>query len=86
MSTFVFWQNFKQIKKYIVPIDGRPSGAILVLGHYDHDLEWPKPDQDDGGINPASSLRHHKQFYVNGTKCDLTGELRRTEVRVNSLI
>jgi len=69
-------------------VDGRPSGAILILGYYDHDLEWPKPDLNSGDdvINPETTLRHHKQFYANGTKCDLTGEHRKTEVRVCIII
>jgi len=29
--------------------------------------------------------RYHTQQYVNGTKCDLNGNLRRTEVRVSDL-
>ena len=28
-------------------------------------------------------IRHHKQYYTNGSVCDLTGEMRRTEVRVS---
>ena len=56
----------------------------MILGHYDHDLEWPLIKEGDAE-DPATALRHHKQFYANGTKCDLTGDLRKTEVRVRML-
>ncbi|XP_059082809.1 protein OS-9-like [Tigriopus californicus] len=54
--------------------DNRPSGKIMSLGQYDHDYEWKEGE----GV---AGLKHHSQFYLNGSACDLTGSLRQTEVR-----
>ena len=36
---------------------------------------------EDESKSDFPKLRHHTQIYLNGTKCDLTGNLRKTEVR-----
>jgi hypothetical protein len=54
----------------------------MILGYYDHDLEWPVAKGSEEREDPLQTLRHHKQFYTNGSKCDLTGDMRKTEVRV----
>ena len=55
----------------------------MILGYYDHDLEWPESNPGESEDEIQATLRHHKQFYSNGSKCDLTGDLRKTEVRVS---
>ena len=55
----------------------------MILGYYDHDLEWPESNPGETEDEIQATLRHHKQFYSNGSKCDLTGDLRKTEVRVS---
>jgi hypothetical protein len=55
----------------------------MVLGYYDHDLEWPESNPGESEDEMQATLRHHKQFYTNGSKCDLTGDFRKTEVRVS---
>ena len=54
------------------------------MGYYDHDLEWPELNPEETEDERQATLRHHKQFYTNGSKCDLTGDLRKTEVRVSN--
>jgi len=64
--------------------DGKPSGPVMVLGFYDHDENLDDEDLlGKSGDNMPKLRRHHAQIYTNGSKCDLTGQLRRTEVRVN---
>ena len=68
---------------FFVP-DGKPSGKILNLGSYNNDYEWPEEEASSGA--GASGLgddpKHPSQFYANGTECDLTGNMRKTEVKV----
>jgi len=45
------------------------------LGKYNGDFEW----SEGFDVN----LKHHSQFYANGTECDLTGNMRKTEVKVS---
>jgi len=67
----------KAIRQYHME-DGKPSGAILVLGYYDHDQDWSNSGQN----RPANKkFSHHSQFFTNGSLCDLTNELRKAEVR-----
>ena len=51
----------------------------MSLGRYDHDYEWNETTEAEKANGLAHS--HHSQFYTNGSLCDLTGKLRRTEVR-----
>jgi hypothetical protein len=59
----------------------------LVLGIYDHDQDWSGEDEEEEKSptgEPIPRLRkHHTQMYTNGSQCDLTGQLRATEIRVN---
>lgn len=48
------------------------------LGHYAGDTDWSLVTIEK---NPSNKERYHSQFYSNGTTCDLTGKLRKTEVR-----
>ena len=42
--------------------------------------------QEKGSKSKNRINRYHSQEYVNGTKCDLTGRPRRTEVRVSFIL
>lgn len=57
--------------------EGKPSGPILHLGHYDYDKEL----DEDLKNSETKIKRHHTQIYANGSQCDLTGNARQTEVR-----
>ena len=38
--------------------------------------EKPKPGKS------SAAKKYHSQYYVNGTKCDLTGKERETQIKV----
>ncbi|XP_071545027.1 uncharacterized protein [Panulirus ornatus] len=63
------------IKQYHLE-DSKASGPIIILGKYESEYNWKNSSETKNRLQ-----RFHSQFYVNGTKCDLTGEPRRTEVR-----
>nr|XP_045624943.1 protein OS-9-like [Procambarus clarkii] len=63
------------IKQYHLE-DNKASGPIIILGKYESEYNWKNSSETKNRLQ-----RFHSQFYVNGTKCDLTGEPRRTEVR-----
>ncbi|XP_050714455.1 protein OS-9-like isoform X2 [Eriocheir sinensis] len=63
------------IKQYHLE-DNKASGPIIILGKYESEYNWKNSSETKNRLQ-----RFHSQFYVNGTKCDLTGESRRTEVR-----
>lgn len=84
-----------EIRQYHME-DGKPSGAIMKLGKYDHDFDWSQSKDIGNDVSQASSHfeklhslrqskkgrpKYHSQYYVNGSTCDLTGELRKSEVR-----
>ncbi|KAK4313059.1 hypothetical protein Pmani_015578 [Petrolisthes manimaculis] len=56
--------------------DNKASGQIIVLGRYESEYNWRNSSETKNRLQ-----RFHSQFYVNGTRCDLTGEPRNTEVR-----
>ncbi|KAK8744618.1 hypothetical protein OTU49_000534 [Cherax quadricarinatus] len=63
------------IKQYHLE-DNKASGPIIILGKYESEYNWKNSSETKNRLQ-----RFHSQFYVNGTKCDLTGVPRRTEVR-----
>ena len=81
-----FYKDYKDILVHFMILftDGKPSGQIMILGFYDHDKDL---DDEESKTEepPLPRLRHHTQIYLNGSKCDLTGNLRHTEVRVSFL-
>ncbi|XP_042896237.1 protein OS-9 isoform X2 [Parasteatoda tepidariorum] len=68
----------KAIKQFHIE-DGRIAGEILTLGLYELDNKWEDElyEEKFERVKP-----HHAQSYVNGTKCDLTGLPRNTEVKI----
>ncbi|GFY53858.1 protein OS-9 [Trichonephila inaurata madagascariensis] len=60
--------------------DGQIIGQVITLGLYDSDYDWSN-DTDQEKFKHVKQ-RYHSQWYVNGTKCDLTGQPRTAEVRL----
>jgi len=60
----------RSVKQYHVEND-KPVGAVLVLGVH-------SPDKDTWA---PSNKTYQPQWYNNGSKCDLTGKPRQTELR-----
>ncbi|XP_055945301.1 protein OS-9-like isoform X2 [Argiope bruennichi] len=60
--------------------DGQIIGQVITLGLYDSDYDWSN-DTDEDKFKHVKQ-RYHSQYYVNGTKCDLTGHPRSAEVRL----
>ncbi|GFT00165.1 protein OS-9 [Nephila pilipes] len=60
--------------------DGQIIGQVITLGLYDSDYDWNN-DTDQEKFKHVKQ-RYHSQLYVNGTKCDLTGQPRNAEVRL----
>ena len=68
--------------------DGKSQGVELVLGKYESEYDWSSGGKGGADVTSGTGSNHnrlqrfHSQFYSNGTKCDLTGEPRKAEVRV----
>jgi len=60
----------RDIRQYHMEGDA-PVGAVILLGTHN-------PDQDRL-VEPNKT--YHPQWYGNGSRCDLTGQMRQTEVR-----
>ncbi|KAK9529118.1 hypothetical protein VZT92_013233 [Zoarces viviparus] len=59
--------------------DTEIKGDILFLGYYESEFDW---SNDTAKASKQHRLkRYHSQTYVNGSKCDLNGNPRETEVR-----
>ncbi|XP_075966551.1 protein OS-9 [Anarhichas minor] len=59
--------------------DTEIKGDILFLGYYESEFDW---SNDTAKASKQHRLkRYHSQTYVNGSKCDLNGNHRETEVR-----
>ncbi|XP_020339050.1 protein OS-9-like isoform X2 [Oncorhynchus kisutch] len=55
------------------------KGDVLFLGYYDSEFDW---NNETAKASKQHRLkRYHSQSYVNGSKCDLNGNPRETEVR-----
>ncbi|XP_035207021.1 protein OS-9-like isoform X3 [Stegodyphus dumicola] len=61
--------------------DGQIIGQVLTLGLYESDYDWDNETDQVEKFKHAKQ-RYHTQYYVNGTKCDLTGQPRNAEVRI----
>ncbi|XP_008408369.1 protein OS-9 isoform X1 [Poecilia reticulata] len=59
--------------------DSEIKGDVLFLGHYESEFDW---NNETAKASKQHKLkRYHSQTYVNGSKCDLNGNPRETEVR-----
>uniref|UniRef100_A0A8C2Z565 Endoplasmic reticulum lectin n=1 Tax=Cyclopterus lumpus TaxID=8103 RepID=A0A8C2Z565_CYCLU len=59
--------------------DTEIKGDILFLGHYESEFDWS--NETAKASKQHRLRRYHSQTYVNGSKCDLNGNPRETEVR-----
>uniref|UniRef100_A0A8C6LK09 Endoplasmic reticulum lectin n=1 Tax=Nothobranchius furzeri TaxID=105023 RepID=A0A8C6LK09_NOTFU len=68
----------KHIQQYHLE-DTEINGGVLYLGFYESEFDW---NNETAKASKQHKLkRYHSQTYVNGSKCDLNGEPRETEVR-----
>ncbi|GFO39434.1 protein os-9-like [Plakobranchus ocellatus] len=62
--------------------EGEIKGNIIYLGYYQEDFDWDNETaREDRLKSKTAHGRYHSQKYTLGTKCDLTGHMRRAEVR-----
>ncbi|XP_022301578.2 protein OS-9-like [Crassostrea virginica] len=62
--------------------DGRILGNVIMLGYYESEFDWKnETNMEIKSRNKNRLNRYHSQQYINGSKCDLTGKARKTEVR-----
>ncbi|XP_068449738.1 protein OS-9 isoform X1 [Clinocottus analis] len=59
--------------------DTEIKGDILFLGYYESEFDWG--NETAKASKQHRLKRYHSQTYVNGSKCDLNGNFRETEVR-----
>ncbi|XP_056316172.1 protein OS-9 isoform X2 [Danio aesculapii] len=59
--------------------DSEIKGDVLFLGHYGSEFDWT--NETAKASKQHKLKRYHSQSYVNGSKCDLNGSPRETEVR-----
>ncbi|KAL7407115.1 hypothetical protein ABVT39_003337 [Epinephelus coioides] len=59
--------------------DTEIKGDILFLGYYESEFDWS--NETAKASKKHRLKRYHSQTYVNGSKCDLNGNPRETEVR-----
>uniref|UniRef100_A0A673I555 Endoplasmic reticulum lectin n=1 Tax=Sinocyclocheilus rhinocerous TaxID=307959 RepID=A0A673I555_9TELE len=59
--------------------DSEIKGDVLFLGYYDSEFDWT--NETAKASKQHKMKRYHSQSYVNGSKCDLNGNPRETEVR-----
>lgn len=68
----------KHIQQYHIE-ESEVKGDILYLGYYQSEFDW---NNETAKASKHHKLkRYHSQTYVNGSKCDLNGKSRETEVR-----
>lgn len=59
--------------------DTEIKGDILFLGYFESEFDWS--NETAKASKQHRLKRYHSQTYVNGSKCDLNGSPRETEVR-----
>ncbi|XP_023689533.2 protein OS-9 isoform X2 [Paramormyrops kingsleyae] len=59
--------------------DSEIKGDMLFLGYYESEFDWNNETAKASKLHRLK--RYHSQSYVNGSKCDLNGKPRETEVR-----
>ncbi|KAL8570966.1 hypothetical protein ACOMHN_037826 [Nucella lapillus] len=71
----------KYVRQYHIE-DGQIRGNVMYLGHFQSDFDWKNETLRESRVrSKIASGRYHSQYYTNGSKCDLTGKGRETEVR-----
>ncbi|XP_055859543.1 protein OS-9-like isoform X2 [Biomphalaria glabrata] len=62
--------------------DGEIKGNIIYLGYYESDFDWNNETAREDRLKSKVNMnKYHSQVYTLGTKCDLTNQMRRAEVR-----
>ncbi|BFZ06452.1 hypothetical protein BsWGS_09491 [Bradybaena similaris] len=62
--------------------DGEIKGNIIYLGYFHEDFDWNNETSREDRVKSKSALnRYHSQYYTLGTKCDLTDQMRKAEIR-----
>ncbi|KAM9409307.1 protein OS-9 isoform 1-T1 [Pholidichthys leucotaenia] len=72
---FCFGQHIRQYHLE----DTEIKGDVLFLGYYESEFDWS--NETAKASKQHKLKRYHSQAYVNGSKCDLNGSPRETEVR-----
>ncbi|XP_069509716.1 protein OS-9 isoform X2 [Ambystoma mexicanum] len=68
----------KHVQQYHME-DLEVKGDVLYLGYYQSEFDW---NNETAKASKHHRLkRYHSQLYVNGSKCDLNGRTRESEVR-----
>ncbi|XP_029634072.1 protein OS-9 isoform X2 [Octopus sinensis] len=74
----------KYIRQYHLegnPIENPPQ-QYTYLGYFESEYKWENRTNEEIILrNKHLQNRYHSQWYVNGSRCDLSGKNRRTEVR-----
>jgi len=71
----------REVKQYHFE-NGAIRGETISLGKFESDYNWEATEEWEASSKSPSKMRkHHSQYYVDGSTCDLTGEPRKTEVR-----
>uniref|UniRef100_A0A0L8FW84 MRH domain-containing protein n=1 Tax=Octopus bimaculoides TaxID=37653 RepID=A0A0L8FW84_OCTBM len=74
----------KYIRQYHLegnPIENPPQ-QYTYLGYFESEYKWENRTNEEIILrNKYLQNRYHSQWYVNGSRCDLSGKSRRTEVR-----
>ncbi|XP_029989825.1 protein OS-9 isoform X2 [Sphaeramia orbicularis] len=70
--------HHQHIRQYHLE-DTEIKGDVLFLGYYESEFDWS--NETAKASKQHRLKRYHSQTYVNGSKCDLNGNPRETEVR-----
>ncbi|XP_075239247.1 uncharacterized protein LOC142334808 isoform X3 [Convolutriloba macropyga] len=57
------------------------SSMTLSLGHFSHETVWDNETFSVEELRSRQTIRYHSQYYRNGSKCELTGAARETQVK-----
>ncbi|KAM5181991.1 protein OS-9 isoform 1-T1 [Mantella aurantiaca] len=68
----------KHIQQYHIE-ESEVKGDTLYLGYYQSEFDWT--NETAKASKHHRLKRYHSQMYVNGSRCDLNGKSRETEVR-----
>ncbi|GAA6079864.1 protein OS-9 isoform X1, partial [Tachysurus ichikawai] len=72
---FCYGQHIRQYHQE----DSEIKGDVLFLGYFESEFDWT--NETAKATKQHKLKRYHSQSYVNGSKCDLNGNPRESEVR-----
>ena len=71
----------REVKQYHFE-NGAIQGQTISLGKFESDYDWETSEEWEASSKTVSKKRkHHSQYYVDGSVCDLNEAARKTEVR-----